>query len=82
MRLFMALIIVAAMLLSVVVYAKDYEIFDKGANYRGYVRDDDSSVTRFGRDNRIRDWVDKDTGARFDGHNEFRGWILDTEDDD
>ena len=64
------------------VFAKDYTILDKRGDYRGYVRDDSSSVTRYDRDNRQRDWVDKDSGAVFDRSNNPRGFILEDRDDD
>jgi hypothetical protein len=25
-------------------------------------------------------WLDKDSGATFDGHNNFQGWVLDDND--
>jgi hypothetical protein len=26
-------------------------------------------------------WLDKNSGATFDGHNNFQGWVLDDNDD-
>ena len=82
MRLFMALIIVVAMLLSVAVYAKDYDLIGKGGNYQGFIRDDGSTITRYDRHNNSRDWYDRDTGSRFDHNNNFQGWATDGGDSD
>ena len=82
MRLFIASLVVIAMILPVVSHSSDYIIIDKGGSYGGYISDDGDTVSRYDRHNKPDGWVDKDSGATFDGHNKFKGWILDNNDDD
>ncbi len=63
-------------------YSADYTIIDKGGNYRGYISDDGDTVSRHDRNNMPDGWLDKDSRATFDGHNNFQGWVLDDNDDD
>lgn len=82
MRLFVVLLLMAAMTFPIVCYSADHTIIDKGGNYRGYVSDDGDKLSRYDRDNMPDGWLDKDSGATFDAHNDFQGWVLDDNDDD
>ena len=81
MRLFVASLVVIAMMLPVASYSEDYIIINKGGGYGGYISDDGNTVSRYDRNNMPDGWLDRDTGATFDGHNNFQGWVLDDDDD-
>jgi len=40
-----------------------------------------SGVSRYDRNNMPDGCLDKNSGATFDGHNNFQGWVLDDNDD-
>lgn len=61
--------------------AKDYDRLDRHGNYKGYYRSSDTDITKYDRSNRQEGWLDRDTGATFDRNNNFRGWIMDNDDD-
>lgn len=70
----MAFLVVPAM-------SADYTYIDKKGNYRGYVDKGDTRIDFYGRDNMPRGWIDRSSGATYDRHNNFRGWIIDSDND-
>ena len=60
---------------------KDYYMIDKRGQYQGFIRDSNSDTTYFDRNNRVRDWRDKDSGSVYDGRNNMKGGIYGTDND-
>ena len=84
MRVFMLVLLCVALVLPVLSYGagdKDYNYFDKRGNYQGFARDNDRETSFYNNHGRSTGTVYKDTGAVFDGHNKFQGFIIDTDND-
>ena len=85
MRVFMLLLMCVALVLPVLSYGagdKDYNYFDRRGNYQGFARDNHRETSFYDNRGRSAGWVDKSTGATFDGHNKFQGFIIDNDNDD
>lgn len=84
MKVFMFLLLCVALVIPVLSYAadKDYNYFDKRGNYQGFARDNDRETSFYNNHGRNTGTVYKDTGAVFDGHNKFQGFIIDNDNDD
>ena len=84
MRIFMLVVIVVAMIVPALSYGYDrsYNYFDKHGSYRGSVVDDGDHVDYYNRHNDPEGSYDRDSGATFDSHNNFKGWVEDSNDDD
>ena len=84
MKIFMFLLLCVALVIPICVYAadRDYNYFDKRGNYQGFARDNDRETSFYNNRGQSAGWIDKSTGATFDGHNKFQGFIIDNDNDD
>jgi hypothetical protein len=83
MKVFMFLLMCVALVFPVMSYAdRDYNYFDKRGKYQGFARDSDRETSFYNSRGQNAGWIDKSTGATFDGHNRFRGFIIDNDNDD
>lgn len=83
MRVFMFVVLCVALVIPVVSYAdRDYNYFDRRGNYQGFARDSDRETNFYNNRGRSEGWISKDTGATFDGHNKFQGFVIDTDNED
>jgi hypothetical protein len=56
--------------------AADYDFLDKNLNYKGYMQKGDTRIDFYDKNNMPAGWIDRSSGARFDKHNNFEGWII------
>ena len=84
MKIFMFLLLCVALVIPILSYGtdRDYNYFDKRGNYQGFARDNDRETSFYSSKGRSEGWIDKSTGATFDGHNKFQGFIIDNDNDD
>ena len=59
----------------------EYTYINKNGSYRGYVDKGDTRIDFYGRDNMPRGWIDRSSGATYDRHNNFKGWVIDSDSD-
>lgn len=60
-------------------FAADYNFLDKNLNYKGYMHKGDTRIDFYDKHNMPSGWIDRSSGARYDGHNNFRGWVIDSD---
>jgi|ABSQ01.1.fsa_nt_gi hypothetical protein len=84
MKVFMFLLLCVALVIPVLSYGadRDSNYFDKRGNYQGFSRDNDRETSFYNNHGAPAGTYYKDTGAVFDGHNKFQGFIIDTDNDD
>ncbi len=83
MRLFLILLVMAAILLPEVSCCaeRDYVILDKRGNYAGSARSDGRTTDFYDKSGRPDGWISHDTGYVFDRNNRVKGTIHDFGDD-
>ena len=79
MRLFLILLVMAAILLPVASYSaeRDYLILDKRGNYVGSARSDGRTTDFYDKSGSPDGWISHDTGYVFDRSNRVKGTIID-----
>lgn len=61
------------------VEANDYIRLDKQGNYKGYVDVSRDRIDTYDKNNMPSGWMDRSSGATYDGKNNFKGWIIESD---
>jgi hypothetical protein len=78
-RLFLLCVLVVVS--SVYAMGDTSTFLDRHGNYNGYMTRDDNKIGFYNKHNMPSGWIDRSSGAMFDGHNNFKGWRIESDTD-